>query len=74
MPRYYFHARGLNRCIPDLIGYELDDVAAAREVAFETIRDMRSDPFQRGDYRRWAMHIKDEEGRTFVTIPFIMAL
>ena len=74
MPRYYFDARSPNRYIPDRIGCELDDLAAAREVAFETIRDMASDPFHRGDYRHWAMHIKDEEGRTLVTIPFLLAM
>ena len=74
MPRYHFHARGPNRYIPDLLGYELDDIAAARIVAFEVIRDMVSDPFSRGDYRHWIMNIRDEEGRTYVSIPFIVAL
>ena len=74
MPRYYFHARGPGRCITDHIGYELNDLAAAREVAFETIRDLVSDPFPRGDYRHWAMHIKDENERTLVTIPFPRAM
>jgi len=79
MPRYYFYARGPNRYMVDHVGYELSDLTEAREYAFETIRDMASDPlasdpFHWGDYRHWAIHIKDEEGRTFVIIPFIMAL
>ena len=74
MPRYYFHARGPNRYIPDHIGVELADIEDARAVAFETIRDMVSDPFHRGDYRHWIVNIRDEEGRTFITIPFLMAM
>jgi hypothetical protein len=74
MPRYYFHARGPNRYIPDYIGYELDDLSAAREFAFETIRDMASDPFYRGDYRRWTLYIADENGRTVLAMPFLVAL
>jgi hypothetical protein len=35
---------------------------------------MASDPFHRGDCRHWAMHINDEEGRTVVTIPFLIAV
>ena len=70
MPRYYFHAHGLNRNIPDYAGYELDDLSAARELAFETIRDIASDSFEREDYRHWIMHISDEEGQTFVTIQY----
>ena len=74
MVRYYFHARGPNRYIPDLNGYELAGLAAARSLAFEIIRDMASDQFHRGDYRHWIMNIRDDEGRTFVTIPFVTAL
>jgi hypothetical protein len=74
MTRYYFHARGPNRSIPDHQGEELDGLSAAREIAMRIIRGMASDPFHRGDYRRWAMYIKNEEGRTIVTIPFFMAL
>ena len=74
MPRFHFHARGPNRSIPNPVGYELADLSAAREVAVEIIRDMARNPFHRGDYRHWAMHIKNEEGRTMVTIPFVIAM
>ena len=74
MPRYHFHARGPDRYIPDLAGYELDDLATARDLAVETIRDMASDPFHRGDLRHWIMQVADENGRTIVTIPFVLAL
>jgi hypothetical protein len=59
--------------IPDPDGDELPDLDAARELARETVREMRRLPQIYGQWRKWrnnALVITDDDGNHLLTVPF----
>ena len=70
MPRYYFHARSLDHCIPDHEGVELDDVVTARAAALFAAVDALDDMDDLKHQLDWTFEITDEAGQTILTIPF----
>ena len=70
MPRFYFHARGPGRSVPDAIGEELPDIETARAVALQVMADATSGPYVGATYDAWAIEVADESGRVVLTVPF----
>ena len=73
MTRYYFHARGPDRYIADIEGFEVPNVQAAYDIAVQTIRDIASDPIGFQTHADWAMEVTDDAGRTVFIVPFVLA-
>ncbi len=68
MPRYFFIIRGRNNAKDDRDGTNLPDVAAALSNAEHKIRELRT---QSGyDDPSLMMIVKDETGRTVLSLPF----
>ena len=68
MPRYFFTIRGRNRVKDDRDGTNLPDVAAALSNAEEKIRQLRTQSAY--DDPSLMMIVKDEAGRTVLSLPF----
>ena len=71
MPRYYFHARSSDHCVPDHEGVELDDVATARAAALFAAVDALDDMDDLKQHLDWKFEITDDAGQTILTIPFL---
>ncbi len=59
--------------MPDDAGIALDSPRAAYDAATQTTRDMVNDPAVARDLTGWVIEIKDENGRTLLTVPFTEA-
>ena len=68
MPRYFFTIRGRNRVKDDPHGTNLPDVAAALSNAERKIWDLRKE--NEYDDPSLMMIVKDETGRTVLSLPF----
>jgi hypothetical protein len=69
VPRYFFTIRGRDRIMDDHHGTNLPDVAAALSTAESKIREVRKE--SGCDYDPTLMVIvKDEAGRTVLSLPF----
>jgi len=68
MRRYFFHAYGPDRDMPDQEGLELGNDEAARRIALQTIRDMMGKESRPQDWSEWRIEIVDETGRRIAII------
>ena len=71
MPRFYFHAHGPARSIPDRDGVILDDAPTARAFALLAIVDVLDDADDVRDFLDWRFEVTDDAGRTILTIPVL---
>ncbi len=70
MPRYYFHARSSDHCVPDHDGVELDDVATAHAAALFATVDALDDTDDLKHHLDWKLEITDDAGQIILTFPF----
>ena len=68
MPRYFFTTRGRKTVKDDRSGTNLPDLAAALSTAESKIRELRKE--SRTDDPTLMMIVKDEAGRTVLSLPF----
>ncbi|MBB3021531.1 hypothetical protein FHR70_004632 [Microvirga lupini] len=61
-PRYFFDTDDGDRFIPDEIGLEVADLAAAREMACRALWDMARNSLTCGDPREFSVRVRDETG------------
>jgi len=69
--RYFFNVRN-GRYIPDAVGSELTDLAAAREEALAASIEMLKGAAILGfwDGEDWTMHVTDDRGQDVLTLHF----
>jgi len=71
MPRFYFHLRGGDAEIPDLVGQECDDLTSARTRALRSARDILSHEVLSGRLPlNERIDVEDEEQRPVFMLPF----
>ena len=56
--------------MPDNAGLVFDSPRAAYDAATQTFLDMVNNPAAVPDLTNWVIEIKDEDGRTLLTVPF----
>jgi hypothetical protein len=69
VPRYFFTIRGRDRVKDDHSGANLPDVAAALSTAESKIRELRKESGYYDDPSLMVI-VKDEAGRTVLSLPF----
>jgi hypothetical protein len=69
VPRYFFTIRGRDRVKDDHHGTNLLDVAAALSIAESKIRELRKESEYDNDPTLMVI-VKDEAGRTVLSLPF----
>jgi hypothetical protein len=69
VPRYFFTIRGRDRVKDDHYGTNLPDVAAALSTAESKIRELRKESGYDNDPTLMVI-VKDEAGRTVLSLPF----
>ena len=69
MPRYFFTIRGRDRVKDDPHGTNLQDIAAALSNAERKIQELRKESGYNND-PTLMMIVKDEAGRTVLSLPF----
>ena len=75
MARFYFHIRKLGHIEPDPEGCDLPDLAAARNEALQSAREILSSAIRGPDPRLFdCFVIADEEGRELATVSLKEAL
>jgi hypothetical protein len=70
MARFYFHLRSADELAQDDEGLELPDLAAAREQAIASAREIVADAIKAGKTKTLRHFvIADENGREILTVP-----
>jgi hypothetical protein len=69
VPRYFFTIRGRDRVTDDPHGTNLQDIAAALSNAERKIQELRKESGYNND-PTLMMIVKDEAGRTVLSLPF----
>ncbi|QRM35635.1 hypothetical protein [Microvirga sp. VF16] len=68
--RCYFYLVNGHETVRDNIGIEVSDLATAREMALQTIEEIRNEAIQVGaPWQGWQLDIVDPSGRTLASIP-----
>ena len=72
--RYFFDTDDGDRFIPDEVGLEVADLAAARKMACRALGDMACDGLTCGDAREFSVRVRDETGDVVLqaTLSFAM--
>lgn len=71
MPHYRFHVHNGNGLTCDEEGLDVEDVAAARQVAVESIRSFIADDAREGRIDlRGHIEVADERGDCIIQVPF----
>ena len=71
MPRYFFHVFNGHGMTPDEVGIDLQDQAAARRMALESIRSIISEEARKGVLDLDGhIDITDTSAQTLIQIPF----
>ena len=73
MTRYYFHARGPNRWVPDVKGIDLASVQAAHDLAIQIVRDITGSRLGFPTASTWTIEITDQDQQSIFTMPFVDA-
>jgi hypothetical protein len=73
MARYYFHARGPNRRVPDGKGIDLDSIQAAHDLAIQIVRDITGGRHGFPTASAWTIEIADHNRQLILTMPFVDA-
>ena len=68
MPRYYFDIRNCGTDEPDAEGVEYPDLARARVAAIKTLAEAAKFELTDCDEPAYAVSIRDESGRTLLTV------
>ena len=71
MPRFFIHAHGPKRSIPDRDGVLLDDVPTARALALLAVVDALDDRDDIRGFLDWRFEVMDDAGQSILTIPFL---
>jgi hypothetical protein len=75
MPKFYFHFQEGGRTVADEEGSEFPDLAAARDEAIRTARDLLSQAIRFGTAEvPDALVIADRAGQTLDTVPLLSVL
>lgn len=71
MPRFYFHLRGGEAEVPDLMGQECPDLNAVRSEALRSARDILAHEVLEGRLPlNERLDVEDEEQRPVFILPF----
>jgi hypothetical protein len=71
--RLYFHLTNGEVTIPDLAGFEVTDVEAARSEVDELISELiRIGDYDAAEWRGWRFEIADASGTVLVTVSLSM--
>ena len=75
MSRYFFHFRNQNGLKEDYEGEELADLAAARETAMSSAREITADGLLAGaaEMSSCSFEVCDEAGKLLFALPFSQA-
>ena len=68
MERYYFHLVNGHEIVPDRVGVEAADLAAARNEAMAAIHEFRRDSPAATGWDGWRIEVTDASGTTVMTI------
>jgi hypothetical protein len=68
MARYFFDIHDGDHFTPDDIGLELRDLEAAKAEAKKALPDIVKDEMPDGDWRDFAVIVKDESGQGLVRV------
>ena len=75
MPHFYMHIRNGTHFVEDEEGVELEDQAAAREVAIAGARDVMAGDLRRGELDLTSfIEVEDESGKLLFTLTFAEAV
>jgi lipopolysaccharide biosynthesis regulator YciM len=70
MAQLYFHCTGSGRAFVDRSGMVVDDLVEARDRAVAVARQLISMRTLHEDWRKWIVHVSDEEGEEVFLLPF----
>jgi len=74
MPRFFFHMYNGHGDTPDEVGSDLEDQAAARRLAIDSVRSMISEDARRGTIDlKGRIDVMDGAGNVLVTVEFAEA-
>jgi len=75
MPMYYFHHQKADQLLQDDEGDDLPDLAAARDEAFQSARELIANAARAGrDARNESFVVVDDLGQTVLVLKFVDAL
>jgi hypothetical protein len=74
MPRFFIDTADEAHFVRDVVGFECDDVEAAKTAAVSALPDMARDELPDGDRRTFLAIVRDAEGRTLVQASLALAV